>query len=67
VKARPCRKRCRELWAYGHGKSGWRDLPPDLRQVWLAAADFYSCGGRRHDGYHPIHGPSSSTRITDTP
>lgn len=32
-----CTSRCGFLWGYGKGRSGWRDLPFDLRQIQLAA------------------------------
>jgi hypothetical protein len=34
--ARSCSKRCMQLWPHGRGRSGWRTLPPDLRQARLA-------------------------------
>lgn len=35
--ARACSDRCQTLWQYARGRGQWRDLPPDLRQVYLAA------------------------------
>lgn len=35
--AKPCTPRCVRLWQYGHGRPRWRELPPNLRQIRLAA------------------------------
>ena len=31
-----CTPRCEALWPHGRGRGGWRELPPDWRQVQLA-------------------------------
>lgn len=32
-----CTPRCEALWPHGRGRAGWRELPPEWRQVQLAA------------------------------
>jgi len=35
--AKSCTERCVIMWNFGRGKRSWRELPADLRQVYLAA------------------------------
>jgi hypothetical protein len=37
IAAIPCTERCVRLARYARGRSRWRRLPTDLRQIWLAA------------------------------